>query len=221
MNPSRFGLAGIACLLIWAQSWTKAATIVAETGQDAYGWTANDSRFGIVSWTQVGAYEDVSIAVHLQTLEANDGGTAYLTTRIGPGTTLVNEVASAPFTFPQTLNPSEVTLFTGLSLGPGTYYLTVAGGANDWSTWIGSAQQNVVTDVGVTFNGDFHVFDNPAPYAPASPYFSDHPSMHHIFRVDGVAVAVPEPRSWVLAIMGVCVLGAIRGSRLGRKPGPR
>jgi hypothetical protein len=51
-------------------------------------------------------------------------GQAYLMTAIGPGTTVASQAATAPFFVPGTLvTPTSADLFSGLSLGPGTYYL--------------------------------------------------------------------------------------------------
>ena len=54
-----------------------------------------------VSWQTTGSYSNVSISVLLGG-NAGATGVAFLTTRIGSGTTTANQVASASFAFPST-----------------------------------------------------------------------------------------------------------------------
>lgn len=80
------------------------------------------------AWSQTDMFGDVSVAVRIDGGGATNSGTAYLTTRFGPGTTLADEIAHASYSVsgPQ-FQPQTVTLFSGLTLGPGTYYLTIVG----------------------------------------------------------------------------------------------
>ena len=168
-----------------------ATTIVAETGANAFGWAARTDQFMVVSWTQTNAYRDVNVGARLYSLALADPGTAYLMTRIGPGTTAAEEVAVASFTFPNAQFPSAVLLFSGLTLGPGTYYLIVAGGTSFWSAWYGSREPNVIADGGVTHNGNFYVTD-PAAYAPAS-VIHPHSTAFQIFAVNGTRMPANRP----------------------------
>jgi hypothetical protein len=169
----------------------RATTIIAETGRHAYGWQARYDEFGVVSWTQTNTYYDVKITAPLYSVATDDTGTAYLTRRMGPGTTLADQVATAPVAFPGYQNPSEVVLFTGLTLGPGTYYLFITGGTNYWSSWTGTDQPTLATDAGVTHNGDVYVYQ-PAAYPPASTYY-EHSWMRHIFSVTGYRAGENRP----------------------------
>ncbi|HKQ37867.1 MAG TPA: PKD domain-containing protein [Verrucomicrobiae bacterium] len=168
----------------------RAVTVVSETGRDARGWAARTDEFGIVSWSQTNGYQDVEITVRLYSVAAADKGTAYLMRRVGPGTTTADQVAVASVTFPMAY-PADVLIFSGLTLGPGTYYLIVAGGSNYWSAWFGTDQPTIATDAGVTHNGNVYVFE-PVAYPPAAvPH--DHPEMHYIFSVTGNRIGENRP----------------------------
>ena len=57
-------------------------------------------------------------------VEQNVNVEAYLTTQIGPGTTLANEIVSATTNVALLVSAAtEVPLFTNLTLPAGTYYL--------------------------------------------------------------------------------------------------
>lgn len=164
-------------------------TIVAETGRAGYAWAARTDEFTAVSWTQTNAYLDVSISARLYSVAEGDRGTAYLTTRTGPGTTSADQVAVASFSFP--INPSPIVLFSNLTLGPGTYYLIVAGATNYWSDWFGSSGANVTLDEGVTHNGNFY-FNAAATYLPAS-IPRTHSNLFQIFAVRGTRMPPNRP----------------------------
>src|ERR1035438_5053646 len=71
-----------------------AATIVSETGRDAFGWAARTDQFDAISWSQAGSYTNVSITARLYSSDLTDIVTAWLTTRVGPGTTLSDQIAT-------------------------------------------------------------------------------------------------------------------------------
>lgn len=174
-------------------------TIVSETGRDSTGPAARKDGFCIASWTQTRPYFDVSITARLFSAEP-DSGVAYLTTRIGPGATLADQIASASFLFPPEHHyPADVLVFSGLTLAPGTYYLIIAGGSTYHAGWYSTDQPTVTTDVGVTQHGAAVVYDfNLATYLPASVHTPE-PSYHNIYSVTGTAV--PEP-SGIAFIVG-------------------
>src|SRR6185436_34801 len=97
--------------------------IVSVDGPTTVGSTVDSTDAWYASWTQTNTYTDVSIAAKLRFGPNN--GTAYLTTAIGPGTTVADELATLSFTAPAT--STLFHLFTLPVLGPGTYYLTLAG----------------------------------------------------------------------------------------------
>ena len=71
-------------------------------------------------WQSSLAFEDVTVTADLSSLVGVTGtATAYLTTKVGPGTTAADEIAHATVTLPDFFASSHtVTLFTGLALGP-------------------------------------------------------------------------------------------------------
>jgi hypothetical protein len=117
----------------------------------------------------------------------------------------MDEIANARFTVPLNLpicSPNScganVTLFSGLSLGPGTYFLTMGPDPTSIGTvgWFPALNPIVVTDTGVTEGSSFFTTSAPASYAPASNFVVLPSAMN--FTV----VAVPEPAAWTLIGLG-------------------
>lgn len=153
-----------------------------------------------VKWTQTSAFTGVSIFATLAL--GPDAGFAYLTTKTGPGTTVADQVAGAPFVFPATT--TEMPLFTGLTLGPATYYLTLTTTNNGSAGWWGTPNaQTVTTAPGVTLSPDYDTF-TPAAYPPATSFFSP-TGTNLLFRVTGVAV-VPEPSTLAALLTGAALM---------------
>ena len=124
-------------------------------------------------WTQTNTYNTVSVSAKLTSNgEPNQTGRAYLTTQIGPGTSPDQQVAYAEFTFP--IPVTKVTLFQGLLLRPGTYYLSIIGDSSWGSCWVESAT-NVITATGVTSLGGLGALAAPSAYFPATPFYSELP----------------------------------------------
>jgi hypothetical protein len=77
------------------------------------------------SWTQTGTFNNVTIQANLYSCFGPGRGTAYLTLN---GRNQVNQIAINPNLLVDGGNngaSSTVTIFSGLNLGPGTYYLTI------------------------------------------------------------------------------------------------
>jgi hypothetical protein len=152
-------------------------TIVSQTGTTTAGILALSS----VSWTQSSTYSNIRITASFFNFTPSSPGaaatgTAYLTTQIGSGTTVAQQIASVPVAVTSTA-PVTVTLFSGLTLGPGTYYLSVnpnsAVRAPDNLTWAGifsGGGATVTTAPGVTANENTDVPSTPAAYPPASTF---------------------------------------------------
>ena len=121
----RFPFAGLVMLFLAAPVF--GSTIVSVTynlGQDEF--EGGDSQiWGAESWMQTGSYTDVTIRATLLREVLNNppgDGTAFLEEKVGNHAV---QIASDDFVFPK--DEAEIKLFTGLSLGPGTYYLSVFG----------------------------------------------------------------------------------------------
>jgi hypothetical protein len=197
----------IICAIVFlSASFASAGTIISVTGNHDtpyfVGGSAADEML-VGSWTETGSYTNVSISAVLS--DQFDGNpnttlTAYLTDQIGPGTTAANLIAStsiAPTTYDET-----DTLFTGLSLGAGSYYLVLAA-PGDFAGWWGTNSATITTDIGVTDAGDYHAdHPNGSPddtFPPASTFIAD-ASDTFLYTVTGDAsAATPEPSTFMLA----------------------
>ncbi|MBL8218206.1 MAG: PEP-CTERM sorting domain-containing protein [Bryobacterales bacterium] len=169
---------------------------------------------------------NVSISVGL--VSFHGGGDwnleAYLTTQIGPGTTAAShevtslaQIITLPHsdTFPPfTISP--FTVFSGLNLSAGNYYLTLSGTfntANAW--WVSSPDANAstTTAAGSTVIDPAYMLGIPEPYLPSS-FVGDIDGYKLWFTVTGDPVDnnVPEPTTTALTLIGGLVLLHLRRS---------
>ncbi len=163
------------------------------------------------SWTQSVAFNDVTISVLLGNTGTFDGS-AYLTTAILPGTTTVDQVASVNFAY--SYDPSNpggsdwLTLFTGIDLSAGTYYLTLASPGRGTFGWTAASPLTITTAAGVTDNSDYFAYGNAVDtaYAPASELANEHLGLE--YQVSGVPV--PEPATGLLLAAALLACGAYR-----------
>ncbi len=95
------------------------------------------SQILMASWTSSVAFDNVSIFAELGADNSSASLTAFLTNAVGPGTTAANQIASVTLT-PPFLDSPGVLLFSGLNLGPGTYYLVLTGPAAETAIRNGS-----------------------------------------------------------------------------------
>ena len=184
-----------------------AGTIITTDGP-VVGYDLLNGTFAeAAGWSQTGTYVNVTITVEIAPgTGSGTSGTAYLTTQVGPGTTVAEQIATAPFSatgaeFTPTLN----TLFTGLTLGPGNYYLVLSASTSlGWaiSTGFGSP----VTDSGVSLILNASTFTTPpAAYVPAS-IFDNPTGDFREFTASGTAVPEPSPMA---LLSGALVLMAL------------
>ena len=141
-------------------------TVISVTGDMPIGWMVVFIGQGYgISWTQTNQFTNVSVSVGLSSFGVlNQMGRAYLTSRLGPGTTTNDEIASTSFTFPT--EATDYVLFTGLTLGPGTYYLSLIGSGSSGSGWFLGCNASLTTADGVTLGPDYSFQE--LPYLPAS-----------------------------------------------------
>lgn len=185
---------------------------------------------GVVSWTQTVGFANVSVSAYIFSEAGPDGTpgdqyTAYLTNKIGAGTTAANQVANpvtnfaAPFDAPVPGTPA--LLFSGLTLGPGTYYLVIQSLNNSPSGLLWESKAGLAPTFGAGVSGgnfsralsDGSVGQLNGAFAPAS----DFPLMDIggsvMYAVTGEAAAndgVPEPASRALAGLGLIAIGVTR-----------
>ena len=193
-----------------------ASTIVSSTYLTGFS-TTSSAGGGLlaVSWTQTTSYTDVSVEADLA---ANNGlseaiGTAYLMKEIGAGTTAISdEIASAPVSVSGNPGLDNLTsVFSSLSLGPGTYYLVIEPASVnnvdslEWdmagmpSQTFGTGVSDVMAFAGTTTN---------AAFPPANTFASELSTP--IFSVTGdlgvITSPTPEPSTTILL---ACGLGAL------------
>jgi hypothetical protein len=174
-----------------------AGTLISVTGPDSRqdGLGVFSDAFA-VSWTLSQSFSGVSILVPLGF--GPQLGTAYLMNSLGPGTSqAANEVGSTMFNFPLGNTVEWVTLFAGLNLGPGTYYLMV--GANDvgWAggVWYGDPNggNSVALAPGVSQGAEYILFprvvQGPPIYPPSTQFVGPYPA-----GLEYMVVSVPESR---------------------------
>jgi hypothetical protein len=148
------------------------------------------------SWSSSNTYANVNISAQVSSAPFSTDPivsvTAYLTSQIGSGTTLGDQIATATVAVPG-FSPDfgYTTLFSDLTLGPGNYFLTLA--ATDptdsgTAAWAGYGPGRVATDIGVAWLGDYGVGGVAnLSYPPASEFHFD-PSFYG-FEVTGEPVS--------------------------------
>jgi hypothetical protein len=132
-NGARQAVAGWPIFALLCAAGQLAASTIIDTGAGRSGPAVNASQYEEQGWTQTQAYTNVSISVALsswtpgQTFDV----TAYLTEALGPS-------AASPAFATATISGSTpdttaliFQLFSGLTLGPGTYFLTLTSDDND------------------------------------------------------------------------------------------
>jgi hypothetical protein len=182
-------------------------TIVSDSGtgngQDILSVVAGEE------WTQTGSYSGVTISATLAGGVVFPGtGIAYLMNQIGPGTTAANQLASPFAVTAPTASNSSITLFSGLTLGPGTYYLLITGSSSTPVGWPGTSNPTYTEDAGVSGVAEL-LTSTQATYAPAST-FTPSSSGAFFFGVTGtpvVGTTTPEPGT--LGTLGAGLAGLI------------
>ena len=172
-----------------------------------------------ISWTLADTWTDVEISLGLYSacggFPEPCGGTgvatgrAFLTDSIGAGTTQsANEIAATDLST-STTGFQTLSVFSGLTLGPGTYYLTHSWGGHvlfdlAWTLGDSPAKIGLGVDAGPTylFLGDFI-----GGYAPASA-FEPIAFSTPVFNISGTRIAepVPEPAITVLTTGAIAAL---------------
>ncbi|HUI56483.1 MAG TPA: hypothetical protein VLY04_16020 [Bryobacteraceae bacterium] len=189
-----------------------ADTIVSVAGTNAFG----ESNLNYVSWTQTSGFSNVSIAADLFVTTGTVAATAYLTTQVGAGTTVAQQVATTNFSISNT-TAALTTLFTGLTLNAGTYYLVINPTGPNLANFEWQALNNppvVVTAGGVTLNTEGAYFGVVPAYPPSANFGGK--GNQFAFSVTGTAgVSVPALSAGAMVFTGVLLL--LSGLLLVRK----
>lgn len=192
-----------------------AASIIIDRASGSPAGAIGDLQY--VSWTQSSTFTNVSVSATLVnanpvvvTVPPPATGTAYLMNQVGPGTTSANEVTS-PFSLsvPST-TLSSISLFSGLTLNSGTYFLVIS--PNDlYLAWGYDGSAVTTTAGGVTANRDGFRNGPPALYPPATGFSQKGQQL--LFSVTGDSGQIPEPATAGLVLAALCGLALWRRRR--------
>lgn len=208
-----------AALPLFTAGTATAATVVAVGSPDGNSFRIGgpNSQVETIAWTQAGSFTGVTVAA---TIGALDGSmhnvNAYLTSAIGAGAgapIATANVTVASFTGEAAFTP--VTLFSGLSLGAGSYYLTLfnsdtSGNVN--TRWATGTMTTFGT--GVSSAGEYFTNLNNGVPNTSSPWrstFITSSLYSNLFSVTGAAV--PESAQWALLLTGFAVIGTVARRR--------
>jgi len=202
-----------AVLVLIVLSFPLGATTIISTDLGSAGYTELFGGFAAdVAWTQTGTFSGATVYAEIDpggngTTPSTETGTAYLTTQIGPGTTVADEIASTSFSVTGlAFDPTDDPLFTGLTLGPGTYYLVLTATGSQPGGWeITSTGITPVTAPGVTDIDLGHQGTGTASYPPALSFSLVNGNPLE-FSVTGTSSATPEPSTLPLVCATLRVL---------------
>lgn len=204
-----------------ATSATASTIISTDTGPGG-GWNGNAAA--AQGWTQTSSYTNVTISAEINTGQTPGAiGDAYLTNQIGTGTTTANQIAATAYSVTGANNAySDVTLFTGLTLGPGTYYLVITSpdynttsNGEGWELDLSSG----VADTGVALMSAVNTYPNSGiqTYAPADSFTGNIGGNSYDFSVTAEpTAATPEPAPLACLIAAVGLGAVLRRKRLAR-----
>jgi hypothetical protein len=193
------------CGVLLCASGAAADTIISDRGIFSTGFQLSTGQFLAAGWTQTGSFDNIVISADVFTANKTPSaaGTAFISDSLGAG---ASTLFTQAFTFPL-IGSGPTTLFSGLTLGPGTYFLVLASsdaGADDG--WNGTTGTAFTSAVGATSAGFFFATNPASGNPPASSFTSGDLGLLFSVTGDPVASAVPEP-STVLALG--CGLGAL------------
>src|ERR1700689_1855570 len=125
---NRFARDALLLTVTFALRAGPAPNIIFTTGTSPFGFTGQPAF--VMGWNQSLGYTNVTITAPLEDNTAagpigGTEGTVYLMNQVGPGTTTANQVAPPVLVSGLTNAFTTVTLFSGLSLPPGNYYLVL------------------------------------------------------------------------------------------------
>jgi hypothetical protein len=187
-----------------------AATIITQTATTNLGTLYAPVYAG---WTQTSTYSGITITAMLASDDPADTatGTGYLVNS-QPPTTVASQVGSpgTPFSTNNTTF-SPITLFTGLTLGPGTYYVVISNGGDVLAQSSRPGSTTVTLGTGVTAGPDGVENGAENAYPPDTPFFIVSQKEELLFSVTGTPVVTPVPALSPWAMLATAILLAGSG----------
>jgi hypothetical protein len=183
---------------------TSPGTAIIRSNQaHAVGWTQSQSFTNVVIQAAIGA--------NLPPGSAQPMINAFLTNQLGAGTTAANQLASGVISVPLGASPHPLlTIFSGLTLGSDTYYLSFFHASGLSAGWDFDPGTNVSSDFGSTIIGSFDADPPFASYAPASAFELRTFGLNFFTVTGDPARSVVEPGTLALFGAGLFGLGALR-----------
>lgn len=184
----------------------QAQTTVISTVSGDGGFDLLGNQVNMAAWSQTDLYSNLTISAELDGVGSTINGTAYLMAQVGPGATTANQIASDNFIVSALpFGPDLTTLFTGLTLGPGTYYLVITASGGGWE--ISDASATTVMAPGVALvDGNYTTYPSniDQPYPPDDT-FTSAPESNNLEFI----VSTPEPGVSALFTFGFFSLAVI------------
>jgi len=213
------------CLAWLCTGALHAATLLDITAPPPFGALTGSGYF-VTSWTQTNTWSNVTIAMPL--LDGRPGnpdgteGYAYLVNRVGPGTTAAHNMAPPLIVTGLGSSFADTTLWTGLTLPPGTYYLIlvpITADPTSISPAIPSAPNSpsYATGPGVAVVQNTVQLPNNVPidpiFPPASPFavFDEAVPSNFITYVSGDPGPLPQPTATPVPTLGHAALALLSG----------
>jgi len=200
--------------------FTAAMALVPAFGEvivaDAAGGTSGSfTNFEAVSWTQTGTFSNVAIQAALESNLPNiSTGTAYLSDKIGPGATNADVLDTFAISTNNNVPGTLIPLFSGLTLGPGTYFLSIE--PNSGLFWVGAGSPTQTLASGVTQGNDQRA-SGPVGTPPISTSFSTDNTLAPLFQVTGnpasTTTGTPEPSMIGFLSVGLGLVAFARRQR--------
>jgi hypothetical protein len=179
-----------------------------------------------IGWSQSDSYSNVNVSASVGSLDGDSRAvSAYLSTGLGPASdapVAMANVTVASFASSGAIIP--VTLFSGLTLGPGTYYLTLFGDLTATIAWAAASAVTVAPDASLA--GQYSaggLFGSVNPANPWQSTFVSQPIDFFFYDPKGFTVtgiltaAVPEPSTLAPAIIVFAILGVRRSTNFASR----
>jgi hypothetical protein len=218
----RFRLASLMALVA-TTALVQAANVINATGPSSV-FFGNQAVF-VLGWSQGAAYTNVTITMPLEDNTSGGPiggveGTVYLMNQIGPGTTTANQVAPPISISGLTSAFTSRTLFTGLTLPAGNYYVVLVPTNKSPLSMSpsGSNSSVVTTGTSVTFLGTDNTA-SAAVYPPATVVSLGTGEGSLTFAVAGDPAGLPStpvPPSLILVLTAMGGLGIYHGRKFVR-----